>query len=173
MRTKDSESSVEKSVLNANLQSKPNESVARSGSDSESLHPRRPITSTPGQWQTVFRLQDQITLIFCSLIALFSIGGYLYWNERVTNQVIELDRMPYVETQLKIDINSATISELSLIPGIGEEKAREIIRTRSKMGGMFADETDLLKVEGIGPKTLDVIRPYLAPMPNSDARAER
>lgn len=81
--------------------------------------------------------------------------------------------MPYVETPLQIDVNSAPWTEFALIPGIGEQKAREIIRVRNELGGAFADENELLKVEGIGPKTLDVMRPYLVPMPDASARAER
>ena len=137
------------------------------------LHAREPVYNAEDRWRGILRYRDQITLFVCSMIALLALGEYMYWNEQVTHQVIEIDRMPYVETPLQIDLNSAPWTEFALIPGIGEQKAREIIRVRNELGGAFADENELLKVEGIGPKTLDVMRPYLGPLPDASARAER
>lgn len=137
------------------------------------LHVRDPIFSAEDRRRGILRYRDQITLFVCCTIALLALGGYMFWNEQVTHQVIEIDRMPNVETPLQIDINSASWTEFALIPGIGEQKAREIIRVRTELGGEFADENELLKVEGIGPKTLDVMRPYLVSMPDASARAER
>ncbi|MBR6435482.1 MAG: helix-hairpin-helix domain-containing protein [Thermoguttaceae bacterium] len=137
------------------------------------LHAREPIYTAEDRWRGILRYRDQITLIVCCTIAMLALGGYMFWNEQVTHQVIEIERMPYVETPLQIDVKSAPWTEFALIPGIGEQKAREIIRVRNELGGAFADENELLKVEGIGPKTLDVMRPYLVPMPDASARAER
>ncbi|MBW2703566.1 MAG: helix-hairpin-helix domain-containing protein [Deltaproteobacteria bacterium] len=60
---------------------------------------------------------------------------------------------------LKLDVNRAGAKELQLIPGIGPVKARRIIEERSKQ--VFAGLDDLLRVHGIGPKTLARIRVYL------------
>ena len=148
--------------------------IAHRASETQpTLHAREPIYTAEDRWRGILRYRDQITLIVCCTIAMLALGGYMFWNEQVTHQVIEIERMPYVETPLQIDVNSAPWTEFALIPGIGEQKAREIIRVRNELGGAFADENELLKVEGIGPKTLDVMRPYLVPMPDASARAER
>ena len=52
-----------------------------------------------------------------------------------------------------VNINSASKEQLMQLPGIGEVKAAEIIKTRKK-SGKFKKADDLLKVDGIGEKTL-------------------
>jgi competence protein ComEA len=48
--------------------------------------------------------------------------------------------------------------------------ARRIVESRV-VEGPFGDHRDLLRVNGIGPRTLERMRPYLLPMPNQDAVA--
>jgi len=55
----------------------------------------------------------------------------------------------------KLDINTATEKELKLIPGIGPVIAARIIAARP-----FRSADDLKKVNGIGDKKYDQIRPY-------------
>jgi DNA uptake protein ComE-like DNA-binding protein len=55
----------------------------------------------------------------------------------------------------KFDVNTATEKELRLIPGIGSVMARRIIDARP-----FRSADDLKKVNGIGDKKYEVIRPY-------------
>ena len=55
--------------------------------------------------------------------------------------------------------NTATIEELVTLPDVGPELAKAIIKQRSTKP--FAKPEDLLEVKGIGPKTLDKIRPRL------------
>lgn len=55
--------------------------------------------------------------------------------------------------ELRIDLNKATIHEISLMPGIGDTMARRILLDR-QTHGPFASVADLARVPGIGPKTL-------------------
>ncbi len=60
----------------------------------------------------------------------------------------------------RIDLNRATAEELQKLPRVGPVTARRILKTRQQMGG-FRRVEDLLNVRGIGPKTLERIRPYV------------
>jgi competence protein ComEA len=58
-----------------------------------------------------------------------------------------------------ININQATQSELSLLPGVGDAKALKIIEHRNKT--QFKKLSDLLEVKGVGEKTLDKWKAYI------------
>ncbi len=59
-----------------------------------------------------------------------------------------------------IDVNGASPSQLESVPGIGPFLAAKIVEYRNKNGN-FKSYEDLDKVNGIGIKTLDKLRPYL------------
>lgn len=59
-----------------------------------------------------------------------------------------------------IAINSADEIALETVPGIGPVTAAAIVAHRERVGG-FASIDELLDVDGIGPATLEAIRPYL------------
>ena len=65
---------------------------------------------------------------------------------------------------LKIDLNSASNTALQGISGIGPVTAGAIISYREE-NGQFKKIDDLLNVKGIGKKTLDKIKTYLAVQP--------
>jgi len=54
----------------------------------------------------------------------------------------------------KINLNKATATELTQLKGIGMKYAEKIVEFREK-NGPFKQVEDLLKVQGIGPKTLE------------------
>ena len=58
----------------------------------------------------------------------------------------------------KVDINTATAKELSVLKGIGMKKAEAIVAYRND-NGSFASVEELLKVKGIGAKILEKIKP--------------
>lgn len=58
-----------------------------------------------------------------------------------------------------IGINSATYDELQTIPGVGPSTARLIIKYREE-NGTITELEDLLEIEGIGEKTVELFRDY-------------
>ncbi len=56
-----------------------------------------------------------------------------------------------------INVNTASVSELESLPGIGEVRARAIIAERKQQGG-FRSLDQLAAVKGIGSKLLERIR---------------
>ncbi len=56
-----------------------------------------------------------------------------------------------------VNINTASVSELARLPGIGESKAGAIVAAR-KARGSFRRPEDLLEVKGIGEAALAKIR---------------
>ena len=55
-----------------------------------------------------------------------------------------------------VDVNTATLEQLATLPGVGEEIAKKIVKGRP-----YAKSADLLKVPGIGEKTLEKMKPRL------------
>ena len=60
----------------------------------------------------------------------------------------------------KINLNTATVSQLSYIPGVGEVTAQRIVEYREKNGPFVVIE-DLDNVEGIGAKKVEQLSAYL------------
>jgi len=59
-----------------------------------------------------------------------------------------------------VDVNTASAAELQAIPGIGKALAQRIIEFREK-NGPFDQVDDLVKVRGIGEKSIVRLKPYL------------
>lgn len=59
-----------------------------------------------------------------------------------------------------VDLNEASLGELTAIPGIGDTMAQRILDWRAE-NGPFRQVDDLMKVKGIGEKSLEKIRPYV------------
>ena len=57
----------------------------------------------------------------------------------------------------KINVNTAPAEELQTLPGIGEQRAADIVEYRQQ-NGPFSRVEDLLNVNGIGPTILEDIR---------------
>ncbi len=65
-----------------------------------------------------------------------------------------------VANPTKVSINSATLAQLDSLPGIGEEKAKDIIAYRER-NGPFEKLEDLKNVSGIGDSLFAKIKDYI------------
>lgn len=62
----------------------------------------------------------------------------------------------------RLQLNSASAEELTLVPGIGPQLAQRIVAERARRGG-FSAWHELREVRGLGPKTLQRIAPFFEP----------
>ncbi len=60
----------------------------------------------------------------------------------------------------KVNINTANKSDLTLLPGIGNTKAKKIIEFREEFGN-FTRIEDLIYVDGFSYTTIEELRPFI------------
>ncbi len=65
---------------------------------------------------------------------------------------------------MRIDVNAATVAELTLLPGVGPRLAQRIRDDRAEHGP-FGTVDDLARVPGVGRGIVERIRPYAAAWP--------
>jgi len=61
----------------------------------------------------------------------------------------------------KVNVNTATAKDLQRLPGIGQVTAERIVAYRTEKG-KFRSTADLLKVKGVGEKSLEKIRDLIS-----------
>jgi competence ComEA-like helix-hairpin-helix protein len=61
----------------------------------------------------------------------------------------------------KVNVNTADAAQLALLPRVGPSIAQRIVDYR-KQNGPFKKTEDLMLVRGIGEKTFDLLKPYVA-----------
>ena len=84
-------------------------------------------------------------IIFCiALVAIFSL----------------LAALSYAKDADKINLNKATVEELSKVPGLNPDLAKKIIDAR-KENGEFVDMDELLDIDGIDAKLLRQLKKHL------------
>ena len=66
-----------------------------------------------------------------------------------------------------INLNTATIDQLTTLPGVGRKTAELIIEYRTKSGG-FKKIEELMNVKGIGEKTFLKLKPLVSAPPKTD-----
>ena len=106
-----------------------------------------------------------ITLVFISLIAGVFIGrnsiGTQVTLDPASGNVLDPSSTGQKSEELgKVNINTAQIYELTLLPGIGESKAKAIIAFREEFG-RFTRVDDLIYVDGFSYVTIEQLRPYI------------
>ena len=122
--------------------------------------------SEPPTRRTLLRAADQAAVAACLAIALVAMAAWWFAKGGHRGELIEIDRAEPLEPNFLVDINSADWPELTLLPDVGETLAKRIVASR-EADGPFLDNNDLMRVNGIGPRTLEAVRPYLLPMPDA------
>ena len=111
---------------------------------------------------TVFGWTDgdrQVALIAGAaiLVLLLICWGQLTWRG---SPAVEIHRLETAENRFQLDINSATWVEWMQLEGVGEALSRRIVDDREQ-NGPFVSIDDVQRVRGIGPRTIEELRPWL------------
>lgn len=102
----------------------------------------------------VHKNQFEKTDIDSILVAVFS-------EEKIEKTDIISNKKKEEPLQKKsINLNKASVEELTKLPGVGEKTAQKIIEYRQKHGG-FKKIEEIMNVERIGPKTFEKIKDYI------------
>jgi competence protein ComEA len=120
----------------------------------------------------LLRRADQLAVAALTLSALVALAGWWIAHGGMQGRLIEIEHAPALSAQFLVDINEADWPELAELPGVGETLARRIVAVRRDRGP-FVDHNDLARVPGIGPRTMERVRPYLLPMAESRSVAGR
>jgi competence protein ComEA len=71
-----------------------------------------------------------------------------------------------------LNLNTATVSQLETLPGIGKSTAERILEYRQKNGG-FKKIEDLMNVRGIGEKSFLKLKPLVTVSSGKSGSAEQ
>lgn len=108
------------------------------------------------QWALLVVTGAFLCLILGIFIGRNISGNYLYLSPSETAVPTQVS----TAEKGKLNINTATVEELTMLPGIGETIAERIVAYRMENGPFTAPE-DLLNVEDIGPVRLSKICDYI------------
>ena len=106
------------------------------------------------------RWSDQLIVGTIILIALVLATSHYIRLSGFGRYEVEISRQPAREYDLQIEINSATWVEFAQLKGIGPKLARRIVDDREK-NGPFHSIDELQRVNGIGPKRVKSMRPFV------------
>src|SRR5690606_20402589 len=95
---------------------------------------------------------------------LLAVAGYWIASGGQRGELIDIElHSEPLPIAFRVDINEAQWPELAQLPGIGETLAKRIVAHRTERGEFISHE-QLRDVRGIGPLTLERLRPFLLPM---------
>ena len=98
------------------------------------------------------------TMVFVALVAGIFVGRNSTGTMATLNPFsgnVASDTAP-----VQVNINTASKSDLTLLPGIGNTKATKIIEFRDEFGN-FTRIEDLIYVDGFSYTTIEELRPYI------------
>ncbi|MBN2565547.1 MAG: helix-hairpin-helix domain-containing protein [Candidatus Eisenbacteria bacterium] len=126
----------------------------------------------------VFTREERAVVLF--LVASLSVGCAILGARRhVPEAIPDFSRIAeeqapepgLTESKGPVDINAAGVEELTELPGVGPVRAAAIVRLRDQRG-RFNSVDDLLDVRGIGPVTLERMRPMATAGPAVNASTD-
>jgi len=123
-------------------------------------------------WTSGFFTRDERAVVVFIAVSL-TVGSLVMAARRVDPRIAAVPpaaadsaaaARPTAAPEWPIDVNRASADELVALPGIGPARADAIVALRDARGGLGSLD-ELLDVRGIGPKTLERLRPFAAAGP--------
>lgn len=109
---------------------------------------------------------DQVLgFVFLALALMVIVGGVALFRWVITEPEAADPPLSF-----RVDVNTADAATLQLLPGVGPSIAQRIIEERQRR--RFDSADDLLRVDGIGPRTAERMTPYIVftpPLPEGEA----
>jgi len=115
-----------------------------------------------GRWR-LFTSSDQSAIALLAFLAIAGMAASWVISGGLSGGLVDIDEASPLNASFQTDINTADWTELMQLPEIGETMARRIVESRQQQGP-FKSREDLQRVRGIGPRTMEKIRPYLRPV---------
>jgi competence protein ComEA len=113
------------------------------------------------------RLEDQMFRMFAVAAVLSCLAGSALAQTSGQGSAARSDKAP-----VPVNLNSATISQLQTLPGIGAKTAERIVQYREK-NGPFKKVEELMNVQGVGEKTFLRLKPQLTLAAKSGSSPEQ
>jgi competence ComEA-like helix-hairpin-helix protein len=107
-------------------------------------------TPANNPWWKNLKLTPAMGVAVAVLIA----GAAISWYMR--NTQLELASKSPTEGSLRVNLNTATLTELETIPGIGATLAKQIVAHRP-----YTSIDQLVAIRGIGTSSVEKLRPYV------------
>jgi len=99
-----------------------------------------------------------VTAVCLAGVAIWAIAAGMF-----SGGLVDHDAPPRAAVRFTVNVNSATVTELAQLPGLGPATAQRIVDHRTEHGA-FPSIESLLDVPGIGAATLAQMRPHLRPI---------
>lgn len=122
----------------------------------------------PPHW--LLRHCEQAVVAVFLAAGLVSLIGWWAYHGGARGRLVEIERTGRQHASFVVDVNAAAWPELADLPGVGRNLAERIVKSRVE-NGPYADIEELRRVRGIGPRTMESMRPYLRPIPKRTAVA--
>jgi comEA protein len=110
--------------------------------------------------QPILNERDRQTLLFLTLLGSLLLSAYILHVGGLSGELVEVHRQTEQGVSYRVDLNKGAWIEYVMMPGIGEKTARAIVQWRTEHG-RFESIDQLDRVSGIGPVTIEKVRPYL------------
>lgn len=118
------------------------------------------MADSPTHPHWLLRHRDQTAVAGLVLVAILAMLGWWFANGGWGGRLTDIDEQKPLPIHFEVDINTAEAPELMQLPGVGQKLAERIIESR-QTDGRFESVDDLMRVHGIGRKTMAKLRPYL------------
>lgn len=125
---------------------------------SNTVAPAPPAPGLPTGWP----FSAQLATAFLLGIATTLLAVHCYRSWRGSSRPLRLEHD--ARTAGRLDLNRASHADLRQIPGAGDALVGRIEEQRQRVGG-FRNVDELRSVRGVGPATLDRLRPWVTTDP--------